>query len=57
MTLEEEKMVAATSKTPGIYAKIAAIQNEVGNIPKNGRGPSSKGAFEYVKFDTIFVSQ
>ena len=49
-------MVAATSKAPGIYAKIAAIQKEVGNIPKNGRGPSSKGSFEYVKFDDILLA-
>ena len=49
-------MVAATSKAPGIYAKIAAIQEEVGNIPKNGRGPSSKGSFEYVKFDDILLA-
>ena len=49
-------MVAATSKAPGIYAKIAAIQEEVGNIPKLGRGPSSKGSFEYVKFDDILLA-
>lgn len=42
-----------TTNVPGIYAKLAKIQDEVGTIPKNGRGPSSKGGYEYVKFDDV----
>jgi hypothetical protein len=42
-------------KIPGIYAKIAAVQDEIGAVPKNGRGPSSKGSFEYVKFDDVIL--
>lgn len=37
----------------GIYKKIAAIQANVGNIPKNGRGPAQKGGFEFVRFDDV----
>lgn len=41
---------------PGIYAKIAAVQRDIGNVPKNGKGPAAKGGFEYVKFDDILAS-
>lgn len=37
----------------GILPKIQAIQVAVGTIPKNGKGPSSKGGFEFVKFDDV----
>lgn len=42
-------------KVAGIYAKIAKVQADLGNIPKNGVGPSSKGSFEYVKFDDVLL--
>ena len=38
---------------PKIYEAIAAIQAAVGNIPKNGVGPASQGAYKYVKNDDI----
>jgi hypothetical protein len=40
-------------KVPAIYGKIAAIQKEVGAIPKNGVGPSQKGGFSYIKAEDI----
>lgn len=36
-----------------IFGKIATIQKEVGAIPRNGTGPSSKGGFSYVKAEDI----
>lgn len=36
-----------------IYEAIAAIQAGVGNIPKNGVGPSQHGSYKYVKNDDI----
>lgn len=41
---------------PKIYNAIAAIQAGVGNIPKNGVGPASQGAYKYVKNDDILES-
>lgn len=41
---------------PKIYGAIAAIQAGVGNIPKNGVGPSSQGSYKYVKNDDILES-
>ena len=38
---------------PKIYSAIANIQAGVGNIPKNGVGPASQGAYKYVKNDDI----
>lgn len=38
---------------PKIYPAIAAIQAEVGNIPKNGIGPASQGSYKYIKNDDI----
>jgi hypothetical protein len=36
-----------------IYKAIAAIQASLGNIPKNGKGPASQGAYAYVSNDDI----
>jgi len=36
-----------------IYSKIAKIQQEVGAIEKNGRGPAQKGGFAYIKYEDI----
>jgi hypothetical protein len=36
-----------------IFGKIAAIQREVGAIPRAGVGPSAKGSFKYVKAEDI----
>lgn len=41
------------TKIPGIYAKIAAVQEAAGHVPKNGVGPAAKGSFQYVKYDDI----
>jgi hypothetical protein len=41
------------AEVPKIYKAIAAIQAGVGNIPKNGVGPSSQGSYKYVKNDDI----
>jgi len=41
------------SVVPKIYGAIAAIQAEVGNIPKNGIGPASQGSYKYIKNDDI----
>lgn len=38
---------------PKIYAAIAAIQAEVGNIPKNGIGPAAQGSYKFVSNDDI----
>lgn len=37
----------------GILQKIETIQREVGTIAKNGKGPSTKGGFEYVKYEDV----
>lgn len=37
----------------GILKKIATIQKEVGILPKDKKGPSSKGSFEYISYDSI----
>lgn len=51
-------MVDAKEKaTPvGILKKIAAVQEGVGNIPKNGTGPSTKGSYAYVKYDDVLLA-
>lgn len=36
-----------------IYAKLAKIQQEVGAIEKNGRGPAQKGGFAYIKYEDV----
>lgn len=36
-----------------IYQKIAAIQKEVGAIPKNGQGPPQKGGFAFIKAEDV----
>jgi hypothetical protein len=41
---------------PKIYYAIANIQAGVGNIPKNGVGPTSQGSYKYVKNDDILES-
>jgi hypothetical protein len=43
----------ASVTVPKIYYAIANIQAGVGNIPKNGVGPTSQGAYKYVKNDDI----
>lgn len=45
------KMVA-----PKIYKAIAAIQGEVGNIPKNGVGPAAQGAYKFISNDDIIAN-
>lgn len=54
---------AKTTKTggtkvasPKIYQAIAAIQGEVGNIPKNGVGPSTQGAYKFISNDDIIAA-
>lgn len=37
------------AEVPGIYKKIAAIQEGVGAIPMNGVGPAQKGGFAFIK--------
>lgn len=41
------------ANTPKIYEAIAKIQAGVGNIPKDGIGPTSQGSYKYVKNDDI----
>lgn len=36
-----------------IYEKIAAIQEAVGAIPKNGKGPAAKGGFAFIKAEDV----
>ena len=36
-----------------IYKKMAEIQKAVGAIEKNGKGPSQKGGFAYIKYEDI----
>lgn len=36
-----------------IYSKLLTIQNEIGAIEKNGKGPAQKGAFAYIKYEDI----
>lgn len=54
---------AKTTKTggtkvasPKIYQAIAAIQGEVGNIPKNGVGPAAQGAYKFISNDDIIAA-
>ena len=42
--------------SPKIYQAIAAIQGEVGNIPKNGVGPASQGAYKFISNDDIIAN-
>lgn len=46
---------AAATKVPAIYGAIAAIQDEVGRIPKNGKADfgAGKAKYDYVKNDDI----
>ena len=37
----------------GIYKKIEKIQDAVGILPKDGKGPSAKGGFAYITYDSI----
>lgn len=46
-------MSETMTTVPAIYAKIARIQAEVGAIPRNGKGPSAKGGFAYVRAEDI----
>lgn len=46
-------MTTAANKVPDIYGKILKIQEEVGAIPKNGIGPSSKGSFKFIKAEDV----
>ena len=36
-----------------IYEKIASIQEAVGAIPKNGKGPAAKGGFAFIKAEDV----
>lgn len=36
-----------------IYSKLLTIQNEIGAIEKNGKGPAQKGGFAYIKYEDI----
>lgn len=46
-------MSETISAVPAIFGKIATIQKEVGAIPRNGVGPSTKGSFAYIKAEDI----
>lgn len=48
-----ESATPKASAVPKVYKAIAAIQAGVGNVPKNGVGPSSQGSYKYVKNDDI----
>lgn len=39
--------------TPKIYSAIAAIQAEIGSIPKNGVGPAAQGSYKFISNDDI----
>jgi hypothetical protein len=41
------------SETKGIYAALLEVQKKVGAIEKNGKGPSQKGGFSYIKAEDI----
>lgn len=54
MTDTEVELPDIAEEMPtGIHRKIAAIQREVGAIPKNGQGPQNKGGFAYIKAEDI----
>ena len=36
-----------------IYEKLAAIQEDVGAIEKNGKGPAAKGGFAFIKAEDV----
>ena len=38
---------------PKIYSAIAAIQAEIGSIPKNGTGPAAQGSYKFISNDDI----
>lgn len=38
---------------PAIFEALVRIQTELGSIEKDGRGPSSQGAYPFMKVDTI----
>jgi hypothetical protein len=38
---------------PKIYGAIAAIQAEIGSIPKNGTGPAAQGGYKFIANDDI----
>lgn len=38
---------------PKIYGAIAAIQAEIGSIPKNGTGPAAQGSYKFISNDDI----
>ena len=54
-----EEAKATTTKggtkvaVPKIYGAIAAIQAEIGSIPKNGTGPQAQGAYKFIANDDI----
>ena len=41
---------------PKIYGAIAAIQAEVGSIPKNGIGPANQGSYKFISNDDIIAN-
>lgn len=41
------------SETKGIYAALLEVQKKIGAIEKNGKGPSQKGGFSYIKAEDI----
>jgi hypothetical protein len=41
---------------PKIYSAIAAIQSEIGSIPKNGVGPAAQGSYKFISNDDIVDS-
>lgn len=54
MTTETKTTAASkAAPMPKILQAIANIQSGVGAIPKNGVGPSTQGAYKYIKNDDI----
>lgn len=53
MTTEKTNVAGAAAPMPKILQAIANIQSGVGAIPKNGTGPTTMGAYKYIKNDDI----